>query len=342
MSNFHTELVRRVELNGISRNLTGTCKNVLTWIAYHANEEEADIAYPGIETLELETGLGRRAIIRATEELAKHEWITKRRRSGTSNIYRINVRKLRQNYLPKAPSKINKLIQELPGLTFSDETETDIQDLQTPEDTPPDQPLCLCDTSLVSYEHDRRAAATCPSCSSDTQTIREGSGNQPTTHDEHADASGWVDGEQPQDTTATTKTSEDSRGHRYLRELVFADGTGFWPTAVNTLGGHVTNLIESGWTEEGITAAITDTAGMERPRNWPAFARRKLESLHPVPAASPNTSKPQHTTSTWCGECGDPSDPRRETKCRNNVRMRVWPDGTLCACARSSVDTQAA
>lgn len=226
MSNHHTEQVRRARLDDIPTRQQGTCKHVLGWIAYHASEEEADIAYPGIETLELETGLRAKAIVTATETLAAHEWISKKRRLGTSNIYRLNMRKIREHKVPKEPSKVAKLIDELPGLGFSHEPEPGSDANPDPTEAEPDpsensypqaddQQTCPQNTSDMSSEHGGNVLTTPPGCSHDTQTIREPSAeHQPTNHDRD----GWLDVDQQSDGKDGGET-EPSAGYVLLADL---------------------------------------------------------------------------------------------------------------------------
>lgn len=161
--------------------------------------------------------------------------------------------------------------------------------------------------------------------------------NSPTNQDEsepsgtspEAREVGWLD---------SKKKIPNTPGARYLMNLAFPSGQGFGAAAIRALHEHTTALLASGWTEQGITEEITNADGAGKVNSWPGFARPKLVALRPIPA---DADKPGTKTGVdlppWCGECGDPSDPRRELKCTNNIRTRVWPDGTPCSCRTADV-----
>ncbi|MCI2424378.1 hypothetical protein MOQ72_44045, partial [Saccharopolyspora sp. K220] len=147
----------------------------------------------------------------------------------------------------------------------------------------------------------------------------------PTNQRGEASGIGWA-------TSSKNEGPGKSAGTQFLTQLAFPDGTGFGRRAVQALADHVDLLLISGWTEDDIAARITDATGAGKIGSWPGFARSKLESLRPLPAAKPATT----AVSPWCGECGDPRDPHRERKCRNNVRMRIRADGSPCPCATTN------
>lgn len=151
--------------------------------------------------------------------------------------------------------------------------------------------------------------------------------NSPT--DSFPTNSGWGWG--ASSTKTQSQSQSQSPGARFLTELAFPDGTGFGRQAVTALADHVDLLLISGWTEDRIRSAITDATGAGKIKSWPAFSRSKLEALRPLPATQAASAGPG--VPPWCGECGDPRDPQRDRKCRNNVRQRVLPDGRLCSCA---------
>lgn len=313
MSNFHVELVRRVQLVDIPARRQATCKHVLGWIAYHASEEEADIAYPGVETLELETGLGNAAISRATELLAAHEWLSKKRRNGTSQIYRLNVRKLREHYVPKPPSTVAKLAAELPGLGFSHESEPgadaapdpDEPDAHTGENSypqGPDQQICSHDTSAVFSRHDGDVVTTRPPCSHDTQTIREPSETHQPTTGAAGEPDGWLAEGSAEDTEETDNGVEAEPGYRLLAELgVNGRPRREWAETV-TLAGELfgadavhTQLI-GGASRPGPGAIVTT--------RLPGLAQQ-IEQAQQAPARESSVSSAATSTAwpTWCGAC---------------------------------------
>lgn len=107
-----------------------------------------------------------------------------------------------------------------------------------------------------------------------------------------------------------------SAGAGFLSRLTFNDGTGIAKHAIPTYAEHVDMLLISGWTEDGITARITDTTGVSAVKSWPGFALRKLEDLRPLPAKSATTT-PAAGFSQWCGQCDeDTRNTRDGRKCR--------------------------
>ncbi|QYN17589.1 hypothetical protein [Amycolatopsis sp. DSM 110486] len=121
MSNFHLSLVDRVHLFDIESTKWLACKAVLHAIANHANEAEADLAWPGVELLMLETGGSESVIVRTTTLLAKKSWITKKRRPGTSNLYRLNVAKLAAHQEERAAPRAVFMAEHLQGMEFEGE-----------------------------------------------------------------------------------------------------------------------------------------------------------------------------------------------------------------------------
>lgn len=213
MSTFHTQLVDRVELTDIPTTKWHACKSVLRAIAEHANEAEADMAWPGVELLMLETGASESVITRTTTLLAKHGWITKKRRHGTSNIYRINVAKLQQHQAQRPEAGTVYMAEHLPGLEFEHE--------QTASGTAPKQRRSTArsrvqqgrtqgtrqiDGTDPSNRRDRPVKSTAATRQIDDRTTREPTGNhQPTNARAHAreEPAGepspagqqWMDGE---------------------------------------------------------------------------------------------------------------------------------------------------
>ncbi|MFR9753974.1 hypothetical protein ACL02S_23445 [Nocardia sp. 004] len=121
MSHLHEALVKRVHLVDIPATRWHACKSVLRCIAEHANEASADTAWPGVELMMLETGMSESVIVRTTGLLAEHGWITKTRRFGTSNLYRLNVGKLRAHQVTKPAVKAVHMSEHLPALLFPGE-----------------------------------------------------------------------------------------------------------------------------------------------------------------------------------------------------------------------------
>jgi hypothetical protein len=99
---------------------------VLRCIAEHANEASADTAWPGVELMMLETGCSESVIVRTTGLLAKSGWITKTRRFGTSNLYRLNMAKLRAHQITKPAPKAVHMSEHLPALLFQGENLTEL------------------------------------------------------------------------------------------------------------------------------------------------------------------------------------------------------------------------
>ncbi|WP_107661237.1 hypothetical protein [Nocardia suismassiliense] len=121
MSHLHEALVTRAHLADIPSTRWHACKSVLRCIAEHANEASADTAWPGVELMMLETGMSESAVVRTTTLLAAHGWITKTRRYGTSNLYRLNMAKLRAHQIAKPAPKAVHMSEHLPALLFPGE-----------------------------------------------------------------------------------------------------------------------------------------------------------------------------------------------------------------------------
>lgn len=121
MSHFHRALVDRVELVDIEPTKWMACKALLGAIANHANEQEADLSWPGVELLMLETGASERVVVRTTTLLHAKGWIVKKRRSGTSNLYRLNVAKLKAHQVDRGAAQPVFMAKHLEGMTLPGE-----------------------------------------------------------------------------------------------------------------------------------------------------------------------------------------------------------------------------
>lgn len=121
MSLFHRSLVDRVELVDIEPTKWMACKAVLGAIANHANEEEADLSWPGVELLMLETGASESVVVRTTTLLHNRGWIVKKRRSGTSNLYRLNVAKLKAHQVKRSGPQPVFMAKHLEGMALPGE-----------------------------------------------------------------------------------------------------------------------------------------------------------------------------------------------------------------------------
>lgn len=124
MSHFHRALVDRVELVDIEPTKWMACKAVLGAIANHANEQEADLSWPGVELLMLETGASERVVVRTTTLLHAKGWIVKKRRSGTSNLYRLNVAKLKAHQVDRGTAQPVFMSKHLAGMALPGENLT--------------------------------------------------------------------------------------------------------------------------------------------------------------------------------------------------------------------------
>ena len=78
--------------------LTASVIAVLKVHAWHANESA--LSWPLISTIQRETRLSPMSITRAHRVLEQHGWIVRKRRHGTSTIYRLNVAKLERHRVP--------------------------------------------------------------------------------------------------------------------------------------------------------------------------------------------------------------------------------------------------
>lgn len=88
--------------------LTRSEKHVLTVLAVRANSSTWS-CYPGVKTLEGDTGLKRKAIMGATQSLEAKGLIHIQRRRRKSNVYTLNPR------YQEVPAKgTSKPIQEVP------------------------------------------------------------------------------------------------------------------------------------------------------------------------------------------------------------------------------------
>lgn len=94
--------------------LTASVIAVLKVHAWHANESA--LSWPLISTIQRETRLSPMSITRAHRVLEQHGWIVRKRRHGTSTIYRLNVAKLERYRAPLAPRT-----DPLADLLFPDE-----------------------------------------------------------------------------------------------------------------------------------------------------------------------------------------------------------------------------
>lgn len=121
MSNYHVNLVDRATLEDIPSTKWLAAKSVLRAIAEHANEAEADMAWPGLELLMIETGASESVITRTTNLLAKHEWISKKRRGNSSNLYRVNVAKLKEHQVDRPVAGTVHMGEHLAGMEFAGE-----------------------------------------------------------------------------------------------------------------------------------------------------------------------------------------------------------------------------
>lgn len=229
-------LVNRARLDDIPTTKWAACKNVLRCLADHANESEGDLSWPGVELLMLETGCSESVIQRTTDVLAKHGWLNKRRRAGTSNLYRLNRSKL-QRHQVDAPRPASVFMSEhLAGMEFAEEaTDNPTKPVETGRSTSRErdrqrraQRTRQIDGSDTSNRRERHVKSTVPSRQIDALTISEPSGNhQPTNQgadgsddapDSEAgpDVVGWS--EAPQEEEQTTNGT-DSDGARLLRGI---------------------------------------------------------------------------------------------------------------------------
>ncbi|WP_194838887.1 hypothetical protein [Nocardia sp. XZ_19_369] len=158
MSNLHTALVDRVHLVDIESTKWGACKAVLRAIANHANEAEADMAWPGVELMMLETGLSESVIVRTTGLLARTGWIRKWRRFARSNMYRLNMSKLRSHQVARPSPRVVHMGEHLPALLFPGEDITELLPAGQPAPAAPPR-FCVPGRSTARARAAKAAAA---------------------------------------------------------------------------------------------------------------------------------------------------------------------------------------
>ncbi|MFE3229820.1 hypothetical protein [Nocardia sp. NPDC059228] len=128
MSNFHTALVDRVHLVDIESTKWAACKAFLRCVGNHANEEEHDLAWPGLELMMLETGMSESALSKTGTLLDKMGWVVRKRRFGKSNMYRLNIAKLQQHQVARPDPKAVHMAEHLPDMLFPGEKFEDLVD----------------------------------------------------------------------------------------------------------------------------------------------------------------------------------------------------------------------
>ncbi|MBA8827848.1 hypothetical protein FHX42_005255 [Saccharopolyspora lacisalsi] len=113
------------------------------------------------------------------------------------------------------------------------------------------------------------------------------------------------------------------------------------PPGRSNVQSQVQTALQSGWTPESLTHWVHTqlTAAKKRTtvRSPAGFVISQLREI-PAVAETAGPVEPKSDFPEWCGQCGDPDDPKRELKCRNNVRARTWPDGTPCSCRTADAD----
>lgn len=127
-------------------------------------------------------------------------------------------------------------------------------------------------------------------------------GSHPTNPGRAAGAAGVVGGSERTEKTPTESASSgsstpssplpDTAGARFLQAFTF-QGRRFSRKAIRDLVEHVDALLDSGWTEQGITDAITDTTGVEKVTRPLGFVRQKLDGLAPKQKATPKDPQAQ-------------------------------------------------
>lgn len=337
MSNYHVNLVNRAELSDIDKTKWAACKNVLRAIADHANEAEADMAWPGVDLLMLETGCSRSVISKTTTLLAKHGWISKKRRSDASNIYRINVKKLRDHQVDRGDANAVYMAQHLPGMEFADEAgataprqhksarTTTRSGTRRKSKQGRAQGTCQIDTSDMSNRYIGHVDLTHRTCQIEHLTLIELSRNpQPTSAragDESGPAAvdhsgdGWLDHDQAgkngehgstpsESATAATGVDQqaDTAGTRLLRELPLPQGsTPLTRNAVTKRSEIVDRALSAGHSPVALIQRLTN--GLNDARNpagvvWSRLGELAAELDH----ATQRQTRPD--VPDWCGRCG--------------------------------------
>jgi hypothetical protein len=93
MRETRASVVKAKTLNGpicpeillIDENLTPAGK--IVWLAIRNREGRNGNAWPSMDTIAADTGLGRRTVVRATEKLEELGWLKVKKETGGSNLY---------------------------------------------------------------------------------------------------------------------------------------------------------------------------------------------------------------------------------------------------------------
>lgn len=111
------------------------------------------------------------------------------------------------------------------------------------------------------------------------------------------------------------------------------------PRGRSSVRTPVETALQAGWTpatlSEWAGKQLTNAQNRTTVRSPGGFVVSQLREI-PAVAETTEPTKSKPDVPAWCGQCGDPSDPRREFKCHNNLRARVWPDGTPCSCRQAN------
>lgn len=332
MSNFHTALVDRVELFDIEPTKWMACKAVLRAIANHANEQEADLAWPGVELLMLETGASESVIVRTTTLLAKKGWITKKRRMGTSNLYRLNVVKLQEHQAQRSAPQPVFMAKHLPGMEFPGEDLKAGKSGVTGRSTARERAAKRSDQgkrqSDVSDTANRRAShgkSTGARRQSGDQTVREESENSQANSDPSAGAQESArpsDQEAGPNTKANSKARPEGPAADLLRGLRLA--TPVTEQVVQQCHAWVSVLLDT-WDPEVLSKHFeTEATGGSVLRPMALLTSVVRRTLPRVARRDEPKPRPD-----WCGECDSPDS-----------RMVEAPSGGFKPCKECNPQTQ--
>lgn len=105
---------------------------VLLAIADNASDDGGN-AYPAVETLAKKCALSERTVIRALDALVKNNYLTRRRRKDTSNMYQIVLSSLVGDNTPPTVSDNLSLTQMTPRHPVSDTMSPTVSDTMSPD-----------------------------------------------------------------------------------------------------------------------------------------------------------------------------------------------------------------
>jgi DNA-binding transcriptional ArsR family regulator len=332
VSIFHTALVDKVELVDIEPTKWMACKAVLRAIANHANEDEADLAWPGVELLMLETGGSESVITRTTALLAKRGWITKKRRSGTSNMYRLNVRKLQEHQADRGEAKVVFMAKHLAGLEFPGEDLTHITHRGKPvvrgrstareraQKKHADQPTRQIDVLDTSDCRDHHVDPTSASGQIDDLAVSEPGDNKQATGGSAGGRAARLPDPAPKRKPASGRKAPETPGAHLLRSLRLGK-----PVTDQVIRQHheaVTELLSS-WPTEALAQHLeAECQGARNPMGRLVVAIRDTQPWQA--GGGTGSRKPE-----WCGKCDEysrhvdtPGGGRARCRdCNPNVRV---------------------